>query len=298
METFVETHPPYSIALDGYVSGPPAFVRRNSRGEGPYLNQNHHEGVARFETRATCAQVLINIREGLFNCFQSESGIRQANIYVNDCDHDVCLSAWLLRNAYMASSIMNPRLNKLVHMTDMQDSTAGAFAYPKDLPALAELLWVYQPYEVFRAGGGLEQRDEVAFRSIIEDVGQRISSYVVGISGQVELDTNYEVELSLPGWVLVREIGTNARIGMYSDGIDAFVSVRPKGDEMFVYSIGRRSMFIDFPVPEIIDALNKAEGCTDDCWGGSLTIGGSPRVKGSGLNPTEVAAIIEKVRGN
>lgn len=41
-------------------------------------------------------------------------------------------------------------------------------------------------------------------------------------------------------------------------------------------------------------ALNQAEGCMNDCWGGSDTIGGSPRVSGSCLSPSEVAGIINK----
>ena len=50
---FCSTHPPYSIALDGYVSGASRFD-----GRGPWLNLDHHADVDRLATRATCAASL------------------------------------------------------------------------------------------------------------------------------------------------------------------------------------------------------------------------------------------------
>lgn len=58
-ESFVATKPPFSIALDGYVSTGPRFDAT-----GPYLNANHHEEVDRLSTRATCAQILMALRQG------------------------------------------------------------------------------------------------------------------------------------------------------------------------------------------------------------------------------------------
>ena len=48
----------------------------------------------------------------------------------------------------------------------------------------------------------------------------------------------------------------------------------------------------------ILKALNKAEGIIgEDLWGGGNTIGGSPRVNGSRLNPEQVAKIINDLIG-
>jgi hypothetical protein len=80
---------------------------------------------------------------------------------------------------------------------------------------------------------------------------------------------------------------------MFADGIRAFVSVRDNGNGRYTYSIGRMSALVPFMVPAILNALNKREGTTEDCWGGSDTIGGSPRVAGSRLTPAEVAEVVE-----
>jgi len=46
---FCVTHPPYSIALDGYVYGPPRFLEPTQGG--PKANFNHHEDVDRLVPR-------------------------------------------------------------------------------------------------------------------------------------------------------------------------------------------------------------------------------------------------------
>jgi len=66
-EDFINSKPNFSIALDGYVKGPPRFSI-----QGPYANFNHHEGVARIATRSTCAQVYFYIRLGLLDTFQKK----------------------------------------------------------------------------------------------------------------------------------------------------------------------------------------------------------------------------------
>src|SRR6476646_2492513 len=49
---FCKTHPPYSVALDGYVRGKSRYD-----GQGPWLNLDHHEDIDRLSTRATCSHV-------------------------------------------------------------------------------------------------------------------------------------------------------------------------------------------------------------------------------------------------
>lgn len=295
LDQFTGNYPNFSIALDGFVSGPPKFVPISASGRGPFLNLNHHEGVGRLETRATCSQALGNIRAGLFRTFCNPSGVPHAILWVNDCDHDVCMSVYLLMHAFMARAVVNPRLNRLVHMTDMLDTTAGAYVFPHDMPSFEELAWVYRPYEIFRANGGIDRKDGTEFRSIISDVGQRIQSYIVGMSDRVELDTRYEIIGVHKNWKMVREIGANARLGMYRDGIEAFVTARMIRGGRYTYSVGRKSIFIPFDIPRILEALNQAEADSEEFWGGSETIGGSPRVKGSRLHEDEVAQIINSV---
>jgi hypothetical protein len=141
-KTFLKEYPSHSIALDGYVCDGPKFSREKMK-----VNFNHHENVSRLETRATCAQVLMAIRQGLFDCF-SNSNIM--NVYANDCDQDVCVSYFLLSNSHLVESTMNPLINRLVYMEDMLDSTAGAYPFPPTLKTLEHFAWIFQPYTLFR----------------------------------------------------------------------------------------------------------------------------------------------------
>lgn len=280
----------FAIALDGIVKDGPRFEI-----EGPWQNFNHHEGVSRLETRATCAQVLLAIRQGLFDTFVQD-GEPTAHVFVNDCDEDVALSYFLLKNHFLVTSTMNPAVNQLVTMEDFLDTTGGAYAFPKDLPSLQKLMWIFEPFHNFRISGRLDKRDSDEFASVIGDVERRIMAFITGNSGTVHLNTAYNVLEKFPIWSLVEEKGQHARLGLFGDGVKAFVAVRQRPDNRFVYTVGRTSQYIPFDVPAILTALNKVEGKeTPDNWGGGNTIGGSPRVSGSRLNPLEVKTIINEV---
>ncbi len=306
--SFVKTHEPYSVALDGYVTGGPQ-LRRGDDGlakkyPGPHANFNHHEDVNRLATRATCAQVLMSIRQGMFSLFRDTRGPR-AEVYINDCDEDVCTSWFLIKHHTLVTSTMNPMLNRLVAMEDALDSTAGAYPFPADLPMLGELNWVFEPYREFRVAGGLAQRKPLQFANVIEHVEHRIMAHITGAGKSVPLDTRYERIGGSNGWAMVREIGANARTGMFADGVTAYVTVRERHDGRFTYTIGKMSPFVPFDVQLVLDRLNDAEHdkklSSDpnalpggDFWGGSDSVGGSPRVGGSALTPEEVAAIVKE----
>lgn len=293
-EEFVRTKPPFSIGLDGYISAGPRYDLT-----GPWLNFNHHEDCDRLATRATCGQVLMAIKQGLFDCLK-QGGLPYANVYVNDCDEDVCMSWFLLRHWSMVEKHAYLKLTRLVGITDTLDSTAGAFPYPKDLPVLQDMAWIYQPYRDFRLSGGLDKKDPEAFRTIIEAVEDRIILYITGQGEQVPLDTRYEVLHAEPTWSMVQEIGAQAKTGLHGDGIKAYVSVRERAHSpgTYTYTIGRLSPFIlSFDIPLMFEHLNAEEGLLNspDRWGGGNTIGGSPRVAGSKLKPEQVLQVIRRV---
>jgi hypothetical protein len=57
------------------------------------------------------------------------------------------------------------------------------------------------------------------------------------------------------------------------------------------------SPFVDFPHTEILDKLNEIEGraSSKDRWGGSDTIGGSPRQSGSEIKPRDLEQIVNEL---
>jgi hypothetical protein len=289
--TFCAQTPAYSIALDGYVGDGPQFDS-----SGPRVNFNHHENVSRLETRATCGQVLMAVRQGLFKRFRDHRG-PQAHVYVNDCDEDVCTAWFLLKHGYLAEQVLNPLLNRLVSMQDLLDATAGAYPFPADLPALRELAWVFEPYRRFRHSGELDRKQAASYSAVITDVELRIQKHLTGQGNAIALDTRYTRLGGGTGWALIREEGAQARTGVFDDGIYAYVAVRERPDNRWTYTIGRMSLFIDhFRVPTLLQALNEAEGLTQnvDRWGGGDTIGGSPRVQGSKLSPKDVERIVNE----
>ncbi|NQV90795.1 hypothetical protein HQ487_05340 [Candidatus Uhrbacteria bacterium] len=288
---FCTSKPAYSIAIDGYVSTATLFDE-----EGPRLNLNHHEDCDRLATRATCAQALMYARQGLADGFRLPNGRVQMDVFANDCDQDVCTAYFVLDQCPLAEMVFNPRLNRLVHAEDMMDSTAGAYPFPIDAQILRELAWVFQPYTNFRLSGGLARRDSHEFESIVRDVLLRIKEHIVSGGHEIDLSIAYDVIGGGDGWEMVREYGAQARTAMFARGTKAFVSVQDRPDGTKTYSVGRMSPLIrSFRIPQILTALNQAEGCVGtDMWGGGNTIGGSPRVSGSRLAPDEVARIINE----
>jgi hypothetical protein len=285
-EEFCATHGPFSMALDGYVVAGPRFDP-----SGPRINLDHHTEVDRLATRATCAQVRLAICQGLFLAFRDAEGPR-AEVYVNDCDEDVCTSWFLLKYAHVLDYVVNPLLNSLVGIVDVLDTTAGAYPFPLDLPVLQELAWVFAPYRSFRCGGGLDRKDPAEFVGVVQEVEDRILRHITGRGRRLPLDTRYEKMGGGPGWVMIREVGAQARTGVFADGILAYISVRERPDGRWTYTVGRMSPFVPFDVPAILHALNQAEADGPHAWGGGNLVGGSPRVEGSRLPPAEVERIV------
>lgn len=294
---FVLNEPSYSIALDGYVPQGPRF-----NPQGPWANFNHHEEVSRLETRATCAQVLIALRMGLMQTFDPE----KLGMYVNDCDEDVCLSVFLLREHKRTSVHTDYRLNRLVFMEDMLDTTGGAYAFADNATAFHELLWVFEPYHQFRASGELYRLDPAAYGAVIDTVGDRIRSYLAGDGNILEPDLRFKEIDRHDDLIMVQEIGANARLGVFGSGIQYFISARELPGNRYAYTLARASQFVPFPIPKIVKALNTeevhwwsgmVESMPEGDWGGSDMIAGSPR-QGSVLSQdTVMRTVYDCMRG-
>lgn len=293
-ETFCAQRPAPAIALDGFVAGPPRCDMR-----GPWVNLNHHEGVNRLATRATCEQVLVSLRMGLLDSFRPATdphGEASGALYVNDVDEDVCLSTWLFRNeALLYASNRVESIHRLVHMEGLLDTTAGAYPLPLDTPELQELAWVFQPFHQRCRGPGASSLTVKDKAEVVDEVCRHIGRYVRGEAGQVKLDLRYEKVGGGPGWSLVKETGLHSRTAMRAHGVRAFATIRPRADGRHNYAIARMSPYIDFPLEALFKALNAAEGIppgASDRWDGGDTVGGSPRIAGSGLSPQQLAEVI------
>ena len=108
-----------------------------------------------------------------------------------------------------------------------------------------------------------------------------------------------EPVLARHGFEIVDEIGGNeARCHLFSLGHlwRGYVSiVARKPDGRIVYTVGKPSEHVEFPAPEIRDALNAAEGLSRaNGWNGSDIVFGSSR-EGSVMPWTQVRDVVESV---
>ncbi len=293
-ERFCAENPPHSIALDGYVDGPPDFSPA-----GPHANFDHHARVDRLSTRSTCMQVFMAVTMGLFDTFQQD-GSPFANVFVNDPDQDTCLAVWVLNNPDKCRGTrINQPVARLLIGEDILDCTGGAYPVDPDSVGMRQQAWIFEPYFDARVEGRLHTMDAAGMGSIIHQVGERIDAVLERKGGLVELDTRYDEMGGGAGWRLIVEHGAHARTALFGSGVRAFIAVRDNGNGSWTYTVGKMSPFVRFPVQELYAAFNEAEGCAGgpDCWGGSNTIGGSPRERGSALPPLEIERIVNEVLG-
>lgn len=290
-EQFRSEKPPYSIALDGFVND---STKRDPRG--PYANFDHHSGADRLATRSTSEQVHMEINLGLFEAFRKR-GIPTANVYVNDPDEDTCLAVWLLRNGELVRNHANPKVNRLVYCEDRLDCTAGAYPFG-EIKMRRKMAWIFESYNMARFEGHLHTLGESGVRAIIDSVNARITEHVINEGGEIPLKGQYEKIGGGPGWVFVRETGPASRMAMFRDGITAFAAlVEEEPDGSYIYVLGRKSVWIPFDLERIYACLNEGESKIvgeNNCWGGSNTIGGSPRETGSKLKPNDLQKIINE----
>ena len=293
---FLANTPANSIALDGVVHGGPCFDARSL-----HINFDHHGGVVREATMSTAKQVFMAIKGGLMESFR-EDGRAHAHVYINDTDQDTSLAVWLLLNYKLFEGTQSvPIISRILDLTDKWDITAGAFPINLKEEYVRQHSWIFEPYASLRKSGQLANADEQIMRDNLDAVMARLTKAMMGEAGEVDLDTRHEIFYDGPVFKIVDEIGGNeARYHLYSKGMNAFVSIVARRDDgRFVYSVGRRSQYIPFPVTEILVALNKAEAAKrgeklseTDRWGGSDLIGGSPRASGSMLTWEEIRDII------
>lgn len=288
-DEFRKQKPPFSIALDGIVAD---SSKRDPAG--PYANFDHHTNCDRIATRATCEQVHFEINMGLFETFKL-NGIPTANIHVNDCDEDTCLSVWLLQNHERVIGHGEPAINRLVYYEDRLDSSAGSYPFG-NTETRRKMAWVFEPYTKPRFEGKVSSINSREMQAIIENVLARITAFTLDRSEEIGLDGNYEVIGGNKSWKFIQETGPFARLAMFVDHVSAFVVYVGKQEKKYKYVLGRKSVWVPFDIEALYEVLNEADASvvTDtNKWSGSNTIGGSPRLSGSSLKPKELERIID-----
>jgi hypothetical protein len=168
---------------------------------------------------------------------------------------------------------------------------------PHERELLGQVRWVFEPYQ--RARPLLSGISQATMREVIRDVHLRLDQFVLGRAESFPLIGEYKRIGGGDGWTFAQVSHQTARERMVAAGVRAAVELFGRAGDRYLYSLWRRSEYVSsFPVPEILAALNLAEGykpVDPTGWGGADNVGGSPRGRGSALAPPEVERIVNSV---
>lgn len=285
-EYFQAQMPERSIALDGFVHGPPQIDVARLR-----FNFDHHAGPPRSCMHCTAVQVLEQIRDDVVDLLMPQ-GNEDVHVWMNDPDPDVALAWYALTHHFIVHDPVNPAINRLFGHVQAMDKSSGLLAVPRDMPIVGQSAWIFEPYWNFRMSGAIDQKDARAYMGVLWDIVARVNDFVASRGSTLELNDHYETLGGGESWSMVREVGPHARMKMARRGIRAFVSVRRKEDGRWVYTIARKSPYIFwFPVPELCEYLNRDEDPADHFGGGDIVFGNA-RGNGSLRDPAELSAAI------
>lgn len=255
----LESLPPYSIALDGFVQGPQVDPENHR------FSFDHHSGCLRYCTTSACMQAWTAILLGL-------EDLNKYTIYCNDADADVCASVWCLKNP---DRCKEPLVKKLIDAIGLGDMHGGAFGY-NGMTKVVE--WICDPETSSKRHDDYHKLSDDGLKSIVEAVCYRIDMYVEGESA-IEVSKQpkhgeYKILRNENEWVLIESMDPHAFSNIYQAGFNRVVLTRPQTDGSLAVTLAKRSDFVGgFPIRKFYEELNKLE----PGWGGGSTIGGAPR---------------------
>lgn len=274
-----EDLPEYSIALDGFCSGPRIDTEHHR------YSFDHHGNCLRFCTLATCAQAYNAIRLGL--------DPYPYKIYLNDIDIDTATAVWVLSNP---DKINDTATKKLIEAVNLGDMYLGAVPLNGMWKAVE---WISSPETDAKRNGDYEILSNDMLRSLLEAVLHRITMFVDGEAqaeiNQMSKQTDFKILRNENGYVVAESQDPHAFAQLYQAGFDRVVLTRKLTDGSLAVSFAKKSNFIDgFPLDKIYEEINKVEpgaGGSDTCGGVVRNQDGSR----SHLSLEQITEIVDRV---
>lgn len=281
-ETFRDQAEPFTVALDGKVKSP-----TQEDMSVPIANYNHHDGVDRYSTKATCEQVFEAAKMGLHRAFP------QMIVAVNDCDQDVITCNAILRSPHLVDS---PLISRLVLMEGRLDAYGGAFNFDvSKMPFLENMSWIFEPYTEFRESGGLERGKASEFERVIDDSSSRIDQYAMGRAERLRVDDRYTVLGRIGLFTEIDRIGSMASLGLARDGVGSTAEFQDLENGLTKVTLAKVDRFqrcVDMVgLARHLNSLELEAG-GDPGWGGGNAYCCSPRNLGSVLSRAEIEEAI------
>jgi hypothetical protein len=296
-------HPEQTIFLDGVFAGAPFYDNATRQ-----YSLDHHVGCVRAYTLATCEQAVVMLLQGL----PLDEG--DWTLLVNEPDLDALLAAWILINH---AELMRDDGDILREAMPLIRVEGVIDAHGPDMEILTAL--TQEEYEEHRAS--IEQL--LAGEKSIKAAGRWGSADWVAhaqatLSGIDELlfpegylDALLELEelgrLPLQNGKLA--VLCRSHQGIYA--VEAALKARYEkqlaiivlelGDGRF--TLRQADPFLDPDLTPLYETLNqkdlraRQDNETENQWGGSSDIGGSPRKTGSALSGEDILELVGKVYG-
>lgn len=294
---------PQTIFLDGVYAGSP-FIDNEAR----HYSLDHHEGVVRGFTLATCEQAAVMLLQGL------PLSAGKWTLLVNDPDLDSMLAAWVLMNhvellqddrQLLRLAMPTIRLEGVIdaHGTERQLLVGLEGEALDDARAKVDALMAEE--RRLKTSRAWMQTDwpEYACRQL-----ERMDNALIPEGALDEL-----LEIQESG----RAILANDRIAVLLESNLGIYEVEERLKQRYGQSLGVIALRIDeqrytlrlcdafLPknLEAVYKALNKADpkarkgGANPNVWGGSGDIGGSPRGTGTGLGEQAILATLADVLG-
>ncbi len=287
-------YPEGTIFLDGASQGEP-FLDLSRQ----VLNLDHHEGCIRTFTLATCEQALLLTLRGL------DIKERPWTIYANEPDLDTVLAIWVLLNGMHLRGektrirrkiIPLVRLEGLIdaHGLELQEFSG----FPEDLlqRTSKRLQRLLDEEKQLKASGSWNEIDFLNYTAEqLRSVDRMIypSDYFEGLRSveeilRVDLTPNRTAVLCRSGSGIY-ELETDLK-KLYGKRLGLVILQKdPK-----TYTVRQVDPFLPDTLEAVYRKLNILDPSvssvdSENRWGGSAEIGGSPRRDGSRLSPQEIA---------
>ncbi|MBW2542810.1 MAG: hypothetical protein JRF15_12020 [Deltaproteobacteria bacterium] len=266
-------------------------------------NLDHHQGCERTFTLATCEQALLMVTSGL------DLGEGDWRIFANEPDLDTVLALWCLLNHVRLRELrpeVRDILYPLIRLEGAIDANGTELAevcgLPKDVyekaqRRLGELL---EREKCVKGGGDWQTLDLDAYTIEMLGAIDRIIYSVEDFRGYASIDEVYgHVEIGERSVAILcrDDSGIYAVEKLLKERWGEQLGVIALEREPGHYTLRRASTLADIDLNDAYSLLNQLDRNVDGRppgkrWGGSESIGGSPRQGGSTFGPSELLQLL------
>lgn len=290
--------PDRALFLDGAYEGPP-FIDNVRR----HYALDHHSGVVRPFTLATCEQAAVLVALGL----PLDEG--EWRIYLNDPDLDALLAAWVLINFAALRADDHRLIGELMPLLRVEGNID---TYGLDRAALSGVL--PRSYAIHKARLERLRAEELALRrtgewdacDAVAYSRARLAAFDAELLGHGRRDASRRA-LVRRGFVRARKVAVLMRstAGIYE--VEEALRIR-YGNALAIVVLDRgeghvsillADPFLPKSLTDVYPLLNAADGLADSAagnvWGGAREIGGSPRRTGTALGGEQVVRLVARL---